>query len=318
MARLILGRLVATIPTIFGVLVAVFLIVHLIPGDPVTAMLGDTATREQITSTRAALGLDDPLVVQFGSYVAQVFQGDLGTSLMSRQPVTEQVMARLPSTLSLAIAGVLVSVLIGVPLGILASARRGGKIDFAALLATTVGEAAPSFWIGLILSSVFALTLGWLPATGGGDPGDQVSILRALVLPAVALGLAGMALVARITRSSMLEVLDEDYVRTARAKGAREFVVVVKHALRNAAIPIVTVVGLNFGALLGGAVVMETVFARPGVGTLLVNAILSRDYPVVQGVTLVVATLFVLVNLLVDLSYSLLDPRVKNQMAGRR
>lgn len=311
MARMILSRLLATIPTLLGVLIVVFLVVHLIPGDPIAAVLGDTATAEQIELTRQALGLDRPLYLQFVDYVWQVFQGDLGTSITSRQSVTEQILVRLPSTISLALAGVVMSILLGIPLGIMAATRRGGKLDFTALVTSTVGEAAPSFWIGLLLSSVFAISLGWFPATGGGTPGDSSSILLSLVLPATALGLSGMAMVARMTRSSMLEVLSEDYVRTARAKGAGETLVIYRHALRNAAIPIVTVIGLNFGLLLGGTIVMETVFARPGIGKLLLDGILGRDYPVVQGVTLVIAVSFVLVNLITDLTYTVLDPRLK-------
>ncbi|WP_150460985.1 ABC transporter permease [Nesterenkonia ebinurensis] len=317
MLKLIASRILAAVPTLFGVLVATFLIVHLIPGDPISAILGDEATEEQIQTTREALGLNDPLYVQFANYLTQVLQGDLGTSISGRQPVADQIMARLPATISLAIAGVIASVIIGIPLGMLAATRRGGKTDFSALLFTTVGEAAPAFWTGILLSTVFAITLGWLPATGAGTPGDTWSVIRSLILPATALGLAGMALIARITRSSMLEVLNEDYVRTARAKGVREWVVITRHALRNAAIPVVTVIGLNFGVLLGGTVVMETVFARPGIGSLLVNAIFARDYPVVQGVTLVIAVSFVLVNLVTDIVYRFLDPRLRDEVTSK-
>lgn len=311
MARMLLARLLATLPTLLGVLIVVFLVVHLIPGDPVRAVLGDTATAEQVERTRRDLGLDQPLASQFVDYVLKVFQGDLGTSIASRQSVTDQITARLPATLTLALAGVGISVVLGIPLGILGATLRGRTSDFLTLIASTVGVAAPSFWVGILLSTLFAVQLGWLPATGAGTPGDQWSILKALVLPATALGLSGMAMIARMTRSSMLEVLGEDYVRTARAKGARERRVIYRHALRNAAIPIATVIGLNFGNLLGGTIVMETVFARPGIGKLLLDAILGRDYPVVQGVTLVVAVSFVLVNLLTDVTYTLLDPRLK-------
>jgi peptide/nickel transport system permease protein len=306
-----LRRVLAALPTLLGVLVVVFLVVHLIPGDPVRALLGDQATAEQVARTRQDLGLDRPLAVQFLDYLARLVQGDLGVSIASRQPVADQILARLPSTATLAVAGVLVSVLIGVPLGIVSATRRGRIADFLTLVVSTVGVAAPSFWIGILLSTVFAIHLGWLPAIGGGEPGDTGSILRALVLPATALGLSGMALVARMTRSSMLDVLGEDYVRTARAKGLAERLVVYRHALWNAAIPIITVIGLNFGHLLGGTIVMETVFARPGIGKLLLDAILGRDYPVVQGVTLVIAVSFLLVNLLTDLTYPYFDPRLR-------
>lgn len=311
MARMLLSRILATLPTLIGVLIVVFLVVHLIPGDPVRAVLGDTATPEQITRTRQDLGLDQPLPAQFLDYITRVVQGDLGTSIASRQSVTDQVAARLPATVSLAVAGVAVSVLLGIPLGILGATLRGRVADFIALIVSTIGVAAPSFWVGILLSTLFAVQLGWLPATGGGTPGDPGSIVLALILPATALGLSGMAMIARMTRSSMLDVLSEDYVRTARAKGAAERRVVYRHALRNAAIPIATVIGLNFGHLLGGTIVMETVFARPGIGKLLLDAILGRDYPVVQGVTLVIAISFVLVNLLTDLTYTYLDPRLK-------
>jgi peptide/nickel transport system permease protein len=314
----VLRRALAALPTLVGVLVVVFLVVHLIPGDPVRALLGDQATAEQIARTRQDLGLDQPLVVQFLDYLARLLQGDLGVSIASRQPVAEQIAARLPSTATLAVAGVLMSVVIGVPLGVLSATLRGRFADFVTLVISSFGVAAPPFWIGILLSTAFAIHLGWLPAIGGGEPGDTGSILRALVLPATALGLSGMALVARMTRSSMLDVLSEDYVRTARAKGLGERAVVYKHALRNAAIPIVTVIGLNFGHLLGGTIVMETVFARPGIGKLLLDAILGRDYPVVQGVTLVIAVSFVLVNLLTDLTYPFFDPRLKTREEAAR
>jgi ABC-type dipeptide/oligopeptide/nickel transport system permease component len=312
-SRTLLNRVLATLPTLFGVVVVVFLTVHLIPGDPVRALLGDQATAEQIARTNRDLGLDRPLVAQFFDYLGRLAQGDLGISIASRQSVAEQIAARLPATATLAIAGVILSVVIGVPLGILGATLRGGVADFITLVISTVGVAAPSFWIALLLSSAFAINLGWLPAIGAGDPGDLGSILRALILPATALGLSGMALVARMTRSSMLDVLGEDYVRTARAKGLGERAVIYKHALRNAAIPIVTVIGLNFGHLLGGTIVIETVFARPGLGKLLLDAILGRDYPVVQGVTLVIAVTFVLVNLFTDLTYAAFDPRLKSR-----
>jgi ABC-type dipeptide/oligopeptide/nickel transport system permease component len=227
--------------------------------------------------------------------------------------VADQIAARLPSTASVAVAGVLVSVVIGVPLGVLSATLRGRFADFVTLVISSFGVAAPPFWIGILLSTAFAIHLGWLPAIGGGEPGDTGSILRA-----TALGLSGMALVARMTRSSMLDVLSEDYVRTARAKGLGERAVVYKHGLRNAAIPIVTVIGLNFGHLLGGTIVMETVFARPGIGKLLLDAILGRDYPVVQGVTLVIAVSFVLVNLLTDLTYPFFDPRLRTREEAAR
>jgi ABC-type dipeptide/oligopeptide/nickel transport system permease component len=308
---MLLSRFLATLPTLLGVLIVVFLVVHLIPGDPIRAVLGDTATAEQVERTRRDLGLDQPLLAQFVDYLGRVLQGDLGTSISSRQSVTGQIAARLPATVSLALAGVAPRMPRGIPRTTERATLRGRTADFVALVVSTVGVAAPSFWVGILLSALFAIKLGWLPATGGGTPGDTGSILMALVLPATALGLSGMAMVARMTRSSMLDVLGEDYVRTARAKGARERRVIYWHALRNAAIPIITVIGLNFGHLLGGTIVMETVFARPGIGKLLLDAILGRDYPVVQGVTLVIAVAFVLVNLITDMTYTILDPRLR-------
>jgi len=306
-----LQRLVTSIPTLFGVMVAVFFVVHLIPGDPLLAMLGDSATQSQLDEAREQFGFDRPLPEQFARFVAQYSSGDMGRSIRSRRPVTTEIVSRFPPTLQLAIAAVLVSVVLGVPLGIVAAVRRGGLVDFVSLVLSTLGIAAPVFWVGLLLSLLFATKLGWLPSIGAGRPGDPISVVRALVLPSLTLGLRGMALIARMTRSSMLEVLGEDFVRTARAKGLSSRLVIYKHALRNAANPIISIVGLNFGLLLGGTVLIETVFARPGLGKLLVDSILARDYPVVQGVTFTIATAFILVNLATDLTYSVLDPRVR-------
>lgn len=313
MGRAVLERLGAALPTLLGVLIVVFLVVHLIPGDPVRAMLGDTATPQQVEQTRERLGLDRPLPEQFVEFIGRYVTGDLGTSIRTRRPVTTEIAGVIVPTIQLAVAAVVLSVLLGVPLGVIAASRRGSGVDLLSLAISTAGVAAPVFWIGLMLSLVFAIQLGWFPSIGAGRQGDPLSVLRALVLPAVTLGLSGMALIARMTRSSMLDVLGEDYIRTAREKGLRERVVVYKHALRNAAIPIVTIVGINFGYLLGGTIVVETVFARAGIGKLLMDAILARDYPVVQGVTFVIAVSFVLVNLVTDMTYSLLDPRVRTR-----
>lgn len=311
MLQFLFRRLTAALPTLFGVMVSVFLVVHLIPGDPAAAMLGDMATQEQIEQTRRDLGLDRPLYVQFGSFVGRYLKGDLGSSIRTRRLVVDEITSRFPHTARLAIAGGVISVLLGIPLGVIAASRRGSLIDLVSLIISSAGVAAPVFWIGLLLSLLFAVKLRWFPTVGAGRDGDTVAILKALVLPAVTLGLSGMALIARMTRSSMLEVLREDYVRTSRAKGLPERVVIFSHALRNASIPIVTIVGLNIGYLLGGAVLVETVFARPGLGKLLVDGILARDYPVVQGVTFVVAASFIVVNLVTDLVYGYLDPRIK-------
>ncbi|MDQ7841888.1 MAG: ABC transporter permease [bacterium] len=313
MRGLLAARLAATVPTVLGVIIVVFLVVHFIPGDPVIAMLGDSATAEQVEETRRLLGLDAPLPVQFARVIARYVRLDLGRSIITRRPVIGEIRSRFPHTLWLAAGAMLVSVAVGLPLGVLAATRRGSLVDLSSLVLSTAGIAAPVFWIGLLLSLLFATRLGWFPTIGAGRVGDLGSMLHALVLPSVTLGLSGIALIARMTRSCMLEVLREDYVRTARAKGATERAVVFRHALKNAAIPIVTIIGLNVGYLLGGAVLVETVFARPGLGKLLVDAILSRDYPVVQGVTLTVAISFVAVNLVTDLVYGWLDPRIQYQ-----
>jgi peptide/nickel transport system permease protein len=311
MLRYLFRRLTAAVPTLLGVMIAVFLVVHLIPGDPVAAMLGDTATTEQMEQTRRDMGLDQPLPVQFGAFMARYFQGDMGSSLRTRRLVVDEISSRFPHTARLALFGGLVSILLGVPLGVLAASRRGSVVDLFSLLLSSAGVAAPVFWVGLLLSLLFAVKLRWFPTVGAGREGDWVAIFRALVLPGVTLGLSGMALIARMTRSCMLEVLREDYIRTARAKGQQERAVIFRHGLRNASIPIVTIIGLNMGYLMGGAVLVETVFARPGLGKLLVDGISARDYPVVQGVTFAVALCFILVNLITDMLYGYLDPRVK-------
>lgn len=311
MFQFLLQRLTAAIPTLLGVLVVVFFVVHLIPGDPVTAMLGDRATAEQLELTRSQFGFDRPLPEQFLIFLNKYVRGDMGVSITTRRPVSREISSRFPYTFQLAVGGMLIAVLLGVPLGIVAASRRGSFVDLFSLLLGTVGVAAPIFWVGLLLSLLFATHLNWFPSIGAGRSGDPLSVLRALVLPSFTLGLAGMAIIARLTRSSMLEVLKEDYIRTAEAKGVRARLVVYKHALKNAANPIVTIVGLNFGYLLGGTVLIETVFARPGIGKLLVDAILARDYPVVQGVTFVIAASFIIINLLTDMVYGLIDPRVR-------
>lgn len=313
MLRYLSRRLTAALPTLLGVLVSVFLVVHLIPGDPVEAMLGDMATQEQIEQTRQVMGLDRPLPVQFASFMGRYLKGDMGSSIRTRRLVVDEITSRFPHTARLALAGGVLAVLMGVPLGVIAASRRGSLTDLFSLMLSSAGVAAPVFWIGLLLSLLFAVKLRWFPTVGGGRPDDWLSLYKALVLPAFTLGLSGMALIARMTRSSMLEVLREDYIRTARSKGQSERRVIFRHALRNASIPIVTIVGLNIGYLLGGAVLVETVFARPGLGKLLVDAILARDYPVVQGVTFVVALGFIVVNLVTDLLYGYLDPRIKTQ-----
>ncbi|NLG08565.1 MAG: ABC transporter permease [Deinococcales bacterium] len=307
MTLYVLRRLVALVPVLLGVTVLVFVMLWLAPGDPVLALLGETAQglgREQLQALREAYGLDRNPVVQYFDYLGGVLQGDLGTSVRSSQPVLSELLSRFPATLQLAGAAMAIAILVGVTLGVLAAVYQRTVVDYLAVVVALLGVSVPVFWSGLLLMTLFALQLGWLPASGYGT-------WRHLVLPAAAVGISSSAFIARITRASMIETLRADYVRTARAKGVPDHGVTLRHALRNALLPVVTVVGLEFGGLLGGAVLTETVFAWPGVGRLLVDAITSRDLPLVQGAVLFIAVVFILVNLLVDLSYALLNPRVR-------
>jgi peptide/nickel transport system permease protein/oligopeptide transport system permease protein len=298
-------RLLAVVPVLFGVTLAVFSMLFLVPGDPVKIMLAEfVTTPDQVARMRAQLHLDEPVLQQYGRFVGNALRGDLGMSIRSRRPVTAEIGENLGSTGRLALASMVVAIALGVPLGLIAALGRNSWLDVAAMGVALLGVAMPSFWLGFLLIFVFSLHLGWLPATGGGD-------LPHLVMPAVALGTIAAAIIARLTRSSMLEVLGQDYVRTARAKGLGGFAVVVRHALRNALIPVVTVFGLQFGNLLAGAVIVETVFSRPGLGRLIVGAILSKDFPLVQGTVLFVATAYVLINVVVDMAYAYVDPRIR-------
>jgi len=305
--RYALGRLVGTVPVLFGVTLLVFLMAWVTPGDPVVAMLGEASqgiSREALDDLRRELGLDRPLPIQYVSYLADLARGDLGSSIRSRRPVLDEIRDRLPATVELAVAALAVAVAVGVGLGVLAAVRKRTWVDGAAIAVALVGVSVPVFWSGFLLMIVFSLELGWLPASGRGT-------WRHLVLPALTVGVSSAAFIARITRGAVLEALGQDYVRTARAKGLPPRRVVLRHALRNALLPIVTVVGLQMGGLLGGAVLTETVFAWPGVGRLLVDAIVARDLPLVQGSVLVVSVLFILVNLTVDLSYAAINPKVR-------
>ena len=307
MLRYALGRLVGTVPVLFGVTLLVFLMAWVTPGDPVVAMLGEASqgiSRQALEDLRRELGLDRPLPVQYVGYVAGLLRGDLGASVRSRRPVLAEIRDRLPATIELALAALTIAVALGVTLGVLAAVRQRTWVDGAAIAVALVGVSIPVFWSGFLLMMVFALDLGWLPASGRGT-------WRHLVLPAVTVGVSSAAFIARITRGAVLEALGQDYVRTATAKGLAPRRVVMRHALRNALLPIVTVVGLQLGGLLGGAVLTETVFAWPGVGRLLVDAIVARDLPLVQGSVLVVSLLFILVNLTVDLSYAAINPKVR-------
>jgi ABC-type dipeptide/oligopeptide/nickel transport system permease component len=298
-------RILAIVPVLFGVTLAVFSMLFLVPGDPVKIMLAEfVTTPDQIAQMRAQLHLDEPVLKQYGRFVGNALRGDLGISIRSRRPVAAEITENIGSTGQLALASMLVAIGLGVPLGLLAALGRNSWLDVAAMGVALLGVAMPSFWLGLLLIFVFSLHLGWLPATGGGD-------LLHLVMPSVALGMIAAAIIARLTRSSMLEVLGQDYVRTARAKGLGGWSVIVRHALRNALIPVVTVFGLQFGNLLAGAVIVETVFSRPGLGRLIVGGILAKDFPLVQGTVLFVAATYVLINVVVDVAYAYVDPRIR-------
>ena len=305
-----LRRLLEAIPVLLGVTVLTFLILHLAPGDPAELIGGPTATAQEIASIRSRLNLDRPLYVQYGTFLWDLARGDLGQSLQRRESVLSMLAVRLPNTAVLALTSMLVT-LIGIPLGVMAATRPNSMTDLMLMNVSLLGVSIPNFWLGLLLIIWFAVDLGWFPVAGYHHPFLSAAGLESLVLPAVTLGTGGMALVARLTRSGMLDVLGQDYIRTARAKGLPERAVLFRHALRNTMIPVITVLGLNFGALLGGAVVTESVFAINGVGRLAVDSILARDYSVVQGSVVLIATTFVVVNLLVDLSYALLNPTIR-------
>lgn len=314
-------------PTLFGVSVVVFGLVRLLPGDPITTMLGlQPTTPDQIARLRELLGLDQPPPLQYAAYVGRVVRGDLGQSIASGQDVASLVTARVPATLELTLLALALAALVAIPAGVLSAVRRGTGVDALARLAALVGVAAPGYWVGLLLIVAFAVQLNWLPASGyagqplwaatwsalqSGNLGPLWESLRYAILPAATLGFTQAAVLTRLVRSSMIETLGREFVRTARAKGLRERTVVYRHALRNGLIPVVTVLGLQFGALFGGAVIIETAFAWPGVGRLVVQSIFSRDYPVIQGAVLLFAVIRVVASLVVDLVYGVLDPRIR-------
>jgi ABC-type dipeptide/oligopeptide/nickel transport system permease component len=292
------------LPVLFGVTLVSFSLLHLVPGDPAEVLGGQEASKADIDRIRKEYGLDQPLVVQYVHFVENAVRGDLGISIQSRHPVRELLLQRLAFTLQLALASVLVAAALGLLAGIISSTRQYSFFDTASMLGALFGISMPIFWLGLLLILVFAAKLQWLPSGGTGS-------IRHLILPAIALGSASAAVIARMTRASMLEVTRQDYIRTARATGYRERVVIFRHALKNAMIPVLTVFGLEFGSMLGGAVLTETVFSLPGIGRLLVEGIFARDYPVVQGAMILVASTFVLVNLLTDVAYAFFDPRIR-------
>ena len=313
MGNLIARRLLSVVPVLFIVAIIVFLLTFLVPGDPAFTIAGESATPQQIAQTRERLGLNDPVLTQFGHWLGGAVQGDLGTSLFSSQNVTDAIALRLPVTLSLTIGALLVAILIGIPAGILAANRRGKATDRILTVGTSVGIAFPNYFLGLLLILLFALKGKLLPATGYVPISDGIGLwLQHLVLPCVTLGLSAAAVTTRQLRSSLSGVLTQDYIRMARAKGMRGRVIIVKHALKNAMVPVVTVLGTQVAFLLGGAVLIEQIFGLPGIGSLAYNAVVTRDVPMIQGTVLIGAVMVLLVNLLVDISYGWLNPKVRS------
>jgi peptide/nickel transport system permease protein len=300
----LLRRLLLTVPVLLGVATLVFALIHLVPGDPAQSMLGEGASEEEVVALRARLGLDRPLTVQYRSFLGGLVRGDLGTSFRYGTPVASEIGARVPNTLQLALAAMLVAIGLAIPLGILAAVYRSTPVDHAAMTVSLLGISIPNFWLGPLLAIVFAVQLGWLPVSGTGT-------VAHLVLPAVTLGAGLAAILARMTRASLLEELGELYVLAARARGVSRARAILRHAFRNSLIPIVTIIGLQFGAVLTGTIITEMIFAWPGIGRLLIQAINFRDYPLVQGCILFISVTYVAMNLLTDLVYGFLDPRIR-------
>ena len=334
MGRYIVRRLLNLIPVLFGITLLVFLFLHLIPGDPAIVMLGDRATPDQVEALRERMGLNEPLPLQYLAFLGNLARFDLGSSIFTGVPIIREILIRWPATFELSVAAMLIALVLGIPAGVLAAVRKNSWLDNLTMSGSLIGVSMPVYWLGLLLVYLFAVNLQWLPPSGRisvdaglsfepitgfylfdtlvqGDFAAFQDVLAHLVLPALTLSTIPLAILARITRSAMLEVLSQDYIRTARAKGLLELRVIFKHALKNAMLPVITIVGLEFGTLLGGAILTETIFSWPGIGKWIYEGILSRDYPVVQGGVIFVATAFVLINLLVDLSYALLDPRIQ-------
>ncbi len=333
MVRYIGRRLLSLLPVLLGITLLVFIFLHLIPGDPATILLGERATPEQVAALRERLGLDEPLPLQYLAFLGQLLRFDLGKSIISSIPIAQDIQVRWPATFELSLSAMVVAVGLGIPAGVFAAVRKNSWLDNLATIGSLLGVSMPVYWLGLLLIYLFAVNLNWLPPSGrlsvdaglGFEPITGFYLLDALlqgnlrafqdalahlILPAIAVGTIPLAIIARITRSAMLEVLSQDYIRTARAKGVLERWVIFKHALKNALLPVITIIGLEFGTLLGGAILTETIFSWPGIGSWIYEGILARDYPVVQGGVIVVAVTFVIVNLLVDLSYAFLDPRI--------
>jgi peptide/nickel transport system permease protein len=331
MLAYIIRRILVLIPTLLGVSIIVFLMLHLTPGDPAELLLGERASPEALQAIRAHLGLDKPLYVQYGRFLKQLMKGDLGETIWTRQQVWIEVKQRFPATIELSIVALMISCLAGMTLGIISATKQYSIFDYVSMLGALAGVSMPIFWLGLVFMLIFALNLGWLPMSGrlsvGVDlePITNLYILDAIItrnwpalrdavwhiiMPAVTLSTIPTAIVARMTRSAMLEVLRQDYIKTAKAKGLSQFVVIFKHALRNALIPVVTTIGLQFGVLLGGAILTETIFAWPGVGKWMYDAVMQRDYMVIRSGTLFIATIFILINLCVDVLYAVINPRI--------
>jgi len=293
------------IPVLFGISIFVFLLMYFTPGDPAGLMLGEGAPPEQLEALREAMGLNDPFYVQYYRWLRNAVRGDLGRSLRSKKLVTEEILDRLPATTELAVAAVAFAVIVGVPVGILSATKPNSWFDNLAMVAALTGVGMPVFWQGIMLILIFSVHLRWLPSSG------RMGGLEYLILPAITLGTASTASIARLTRSAMLEVLQQDYIRTARSKGLPRRMVTFRHALRNALIPVVTMIGLQFGGLMSGAVLTETIFAWPGIGRMIVDAINNKDFPLVQGTIMTFALMYALVNLIIDVTYALLDPRLR-------
>jgi len=313
MIRYLITRLLLAVPTLLAVFTIVFLVIRIVPGDPATAALGDYASQDAVEALRERMGLNDPIPVQYVEYLGNLLRGDLGTSMINGKSISEQIAYVLPYTLQLTAASVLFGTLLGVPLGVLTALKRNSAADYVGRVFSLAGLSIPAFYLAILLIFTFAVRLGWLPAIGGGDIyNDPIGSLRYLVLPTLTLGLIMMASVTRLTRSTMLNVLREDYVRTARAKGLSKWVVIFGHALRSAWLPIVALLGLWTASLIGDSVLTEFVFSRPGLGKLLIGAILQRDYSALQSIMVIYAAFVVVVNLLTDLTYGFLDPRIKH------
>jgi peptide/nickel transport system permease protein len=307
MTRYILGRVVQMVPVLFGVLLLVFSITNIIPGDPVLLMLDVRYSEREYKEMQVYLGLDKPLHVQFYNHLKGVLSGNLGKSIRTREPVTSMIFQRFPATFVLAFAAMFIVALVSIPIGVIAALKQNSKVDYISMIGAELGLSMPIFWLGLMMILLFSLYLGWLPAGGRGDPPSLIN----LMMPAFCLSTPYMAMTARLTRSCMLEVLRENYIMAARSRGFPEWRVVLKHALRNAMIPVVTNMGLQLSRMLGGALVIEVVFRWPGMGAMAYDGVMERDYPVVMGVVLIVAVIFIVVNLLVDLSYGFFDPRIR-------